>query len=189
MRLWEREAGEGDDFVVGYADGVQEIDHEEVVVLDGRLDEPPVEAPVVLEPAQEPVIVEARPQGELQREGPLVLRINAPPPPPRAVPAVPDAPEPARNRRRGMPNRRIPRPGAARQGEPIGAGFVRGGGRGAARQEAVIQAREAAAQQQEAAHQAWVQRFVQMALNDEEDQLEWDSDDEEDAAAWEIPVR
>jgi hypothetical protein len=88
-----------------------------------------------------------------------------------------------------MPNRRIPRPGAARQGEPIGAGFVRGGGRGAARQEAVIQAREAAAQQQEAAHQAWVQRFVQMALNDEEDQLEWDSDDEEDAAAWEIPVR
>jgi E3 ubiquitin-protein ligase RNF14 len=192
MRLWEQEAADGDDFVIGYVGGVQEIDHQEVVVLDEPPDdEPPIEAPVVLEPAQEPVIVEARPQGELQREGPLVLRINAPPPPPRAVPAVPDAPqpEPARNRRRGMPNRRIPGPGAARQGEPIGAGFVRGGGRGAARQEAVVQAREVAAQEQEAAHQAWVQRFVQMALNDEEDQLEWDSDDEEDAAAWEIPVR
>jgi E3 ubiquitin-protein ligase RNF14 len=45
------------------------------------------------------------------------------------------------------------------------------------------------AQGQEAAHQAWVQMFVEMALNDEEDQLDWDSDDEEDAAAWEIPVR
>jgi E3 ubiquitin-protein ligase RNF14 len=30
--------------------------------------------------------------------------------------------------------------------------------------------------------------FVQAALNDEEDQVEWD-DDEEDDAAWEIPVR
>jgi E3 ubiquitin-protein ligase RNF14 len=29
--------------------------------------------------------------------------------------------------------------------------------------------------------------FVQMALNDEEDQL--DSDDEQDPAVWEIPVR
>jgi E3 ubiquitin-protein ligase RNF14 len=46
----------------------------------------------------------------------------------------------------------------------------------------------AAAQAQEAAHQQWLQRFVQMALVDEEDQVEWDSDDE-DAAAWEIPVR
>jgi E3 ubiquitin-protein ligase RNF14 len=43
-------------------------------------------------------------------------------------------------------------------------------------------------QLQEAAHQEWVQRFVQMALNDEEDQVEWESE-EEDAAAWAIPVR
>ena len=42
---------------------------------------------------------------------------------------------------------------------------------------------------QEAAHRAWVQHFVQMALNDEEDLLDWDSDDEEDVGAWDIPVR
>jgi E3 ubiquitin-protein ligase RNF14 len=49
-------------------------------------------------------------------------------------------------------------------------------------------ARERNAANQEAAQQAWVQMFVQMALNDEEDLL--DSDDEDDdGAAWEIPVR
>jgi E3 ubiquitin-protein ligase RNF14 len=48
--------------------------------------------------------------------------------------------------------------------------------------------RQRAAANQEAAQQAWVQMFVRMALNDEEDQL--DSDDEDDdGAAWEIPVR
>lgn len=36
---------------------------------------------------------------------------------------------------------------------------------------------------------AWVQRFVHMALNDEEDLIDWDSDDEEDVGRWDIPVR
>lgn len=138
------------------------------------------------------------PQQELQREGPLVLRINqvAPPPAP-VVPAVPGALQPARRNghpRRGNPNHRVvdPRParvqaaapmGGARRLQPVRAGERRQN----ARAEALAQGHEAA--QQDAAHQAWVQRFVEMALNDEEDQLEWDSDDEEDAAAWEIPVR
>lgn len=37
--------------------------------------------------------------------------------------------------------------------------------------------------------QAWVQNFVQMALNDQEDLIDWDSDDEEDLGRWDIPVR
>jgi E3 ubiquitin-protein ligase RNF14 len=40
----------------------------------------------------------------------------------------------------------------------------------------------------EAEQRAWVQQFVQLALNDQEDQLDWDSD-EEDEGAWAIPVR
>jgi E3 ubiquitin-protein ligase RNF14 len=38
------------------------------------------------------------------------------------------------------------------------------------------------------ANQRWVENFVRMALADEEDLIEWDSDDEEDVE-WQIPVR
>jgi E3 ubiquitin-protein ligase RNF14 len=41
----------------------------------------------------------------------------------------------------------------------------------------------------EEAHMRWVQNFVNLALNDQEDQIEWDSDDEEDPEAWRIPER
>ena len=41
----------------------------------------------------------------------------------------------------------------------------------------------------EEAHVRWVQNFVNLALNDQEDQIEWDSDDEEDPEAWHIPER
>jgi len=62
---------------------------------------------------------------------------------------------------------------------PAPARAARGGG--------ARQLHNAAAQ--DALHQAWVQRFVELALNDEEDLIEWDSDDEENPGAWEIPVR
>jgi hypothetical protein len=39
-----------------------------------------------------------------------------------------------------------------------------------------------------AANQAWVHNFVRLALADEEDLVEWDSDEEEDMN-WQIPVR
>lgn len=39
------------------------------------------------------------------------------------------------------------------------------------------------------ANMRWVQNFVNLALNDQEDQIEWDSDDEEDPEAWRIPER
>ena len=224
MRLWELESGDGDDVGIGYGGGFRELpEAEEIELPDEELDLRLGElADEVLrrlrnaDPGHREELEEAfaealgggpearealaripRPQGpllELQREGPLVLRINqiAPPPPAApALPAVPDAPDPARRNdhlRRGNANHRIndPRPAAIRAAAPMGGARRPQPGRPGRRQDARIDA-AAQGQEQEAAHQAWVQRFVEMALNDEEDQL--DSDEEEDAAAWEIPVR
>jgi E3 ubiquitin-protein ligase RNF14 len=219
MRLWELEGGDGDDVGIGYGGGNHPPDPEEPDLIEAAPDdgdeemgregpaipeavgraynvpaagiaaaeEPPVphdalepQQPAAPAPEQPP----APPAQELQREGPLVLRINAQPVPAPAPRAAPE-PQPAqrqRGQRRGNPNRRVnPPPAQARLPGQAGgrARLLRGQqavGRDQARDEAAL------------AHQEWVQRFVQMALNDEEDQVEWDSD-EEDAAAWQIPVR
>ncbi|KAM3073456.1 hypothetical protein ACMFMG_004646 [Clarireedia jacksonii] len=191
MRLWELEGGDGDDVGIGYVGGhqrarpVEEIPEEELVVFEVEEPEPEVEEPAAEEPGD---------RRELEREGPLVLRINQARGAAQAAPAVPDAPQAPRNNRvaprgnrqnrgNGNANNRAPRVGAP-----------------AARPRAVnpqqIPRQVAPAgdlirdpEEQNAANQAWVQRFVQMALNDEEDQIEWDSDDEDNHAAWEIPVR
>jgi E3 ubiquitin-protein ligase RNF14 len=233
MRLWELEAGDGDDVGIGFGGGVREQPEVEDIEIPEEEDAPNMEelagevirqlqnAGPELRPQLEEAFAQALgggpeareafarippgqagqqirqdPQQELQREGPLVLRINqvAPPRAP-VVPAVPDAPQPARRNgrpRRENPNHRIidPRPGAVQAAAPMGGARrlqpVRAGGRRQdARADAAARGQDAA--EQDAVHQAWVQRFVEMALNDEEDQL--DSDDEEDAAAWEIPVR
>ncbi|KAH9224199.1 RWD domain-containing protein [Leptodontidium sp. 2 PMI_412] len=173
-RLWEMEEGDGDD--VGQGGGGRPLELHEDDEEEEELPEP------VIEPVQIPEIVEPEeprePLEPLQREGPLVLRINhvpAPPPPPapevpvRAQPnrAPRRAPGPPPNQRRVVRQRNVVA-GARRLGE--------------AEEREAMEERRA-----EAAQQAWVQMFVQMAMNDEEDQLE--SDDEEDPAAWEIPVR
>jgi len=233
MRLWELEAGDGDDVGIGFGGGARGPPEVEALEMPEEVDIPELEdlagevmrrlqnaGPELREEMEDAFAAalgggpEARealarvppaqrepqaPQQELQREGPLVLRINQVAPPRAAVvPAVPDAPQPARRNgqaRRGNPNHRIvgPRPAGVRAAAPMGGARrlqpgppVRAGRRQDARANAAAQEHD---QAQEAAHQAWVQRFVQMALNDEEDQLDWDSDDEEDAAAWEIPVR
>lgn len=198
MRLWELENGDGDDVGIGFAGGIQRAPEEVVAVVevDAEVnreiaDQIQLDVPEVEDPNDEPVPVP--PAQQLQREGPLVLRINQLPPQP--APPVPDAPHfVPRNRpqpRGGVgfqfgQNRVIdPRPAGIRQAAPMAARRLRGqqgARRGAAAEEGMARAREAE-------HQAWVERFVQMALNDEEDQIDWDSDDEEDAAAWEIPVR
>jgi E3 ubiquitin-protein ligase RNF14 len=173
MRLWELEEGDGDDVGIGYAGGVPRNIPEEVAEIEPEEEE--IGEFEVLEmandephdqPAQGPF--DDAPQAALQREGPLVLRINQLPPQPVVAPAVPDPPQNGR-RQRGPPRRgqgrRVVQP---RNGNGNAAPLDRDA--------------------QEAAQREWVQRFVQMALNDEEDQL--DSDDEDnDAAAWEIPVR
>ncbi|KAH7360089.1 RWD domain-containing protein [Rhexocercosporidium sp. MPI-PUGE-AT-0058] len=172
-RLWELEEGDGHD--VGQGHGGRPVELHEEDEEEEELPEPVVEVvqvPEIVEPEEPRVRLEP-----LQREGPLVLRINhvpAPPPPP--APEVPVRALPNRVPRRalGPPNqRRVVRhrnvvAGARRLGE--------------AEERDAFEERRA-----EQAQQAWVQMFVQMAMNDEEDQLE--SDDEEDPAAWEIPVR
>jgi len=194
MRLWELEEGDGDDVGIGYAGGrgAREVeippeDPEEIPAQvfdfnnpDGQIAVPAVQVPEVF------VAPPHVPQEELQREGPLVLRINQLPLQPVVIaPAVPDAP-PANRRNRG-PQRQGPhdirrQPGALMAGRRV----LRPQNQRQRGREDLARERDAA--NQEAAQQAWVQMFVQMALNDEEDLL--DSDDEDDdGAAWEIPVR
>ncbi|RDL35482.1 RWD-containing protein [Venustampulla echinocandica] len=184
MRLWELEHGDGDDVGVGYAGGVEEVLEEGAVEVG--LEAPPLAIEFPDEPeidptedanAEPPVVREA-----LQREGPLVLRINELPP--RPVLALAPAPGLARD---GPGNR-----GPAAQNQARGRNGPRqvGGQRGGPRRRRLNPAgRQRAPPELDeigAAQQAWIQMFVQMALNDEEDQL--DSDGEEDGA-WEIPVR
>lgn len=178
MRLWELEEGDGDDVGIGYAGGVARNIPEEVAEIEPEQEE--VGEFEVLEmandephdqPAQGPI--DDAPQAALQREGPLVLRINQLPPQVVVAPAVPDPPPPQNRQRQRGPLRQ------AGRGQGRRVVLPRNGNGNAAPLD-----RDA----QEAAQREWVQRFVQMALNDEEDQL--DSDDEDDdAAAWEIPVR
>jgi E3 ubiquitin-protein ligase RNF14 len=180
MRLWELEEGDGDDVGIGYAGGARRAPDEVAGIEpepEGFLEivEMANDEPHAL-PAQGPI--NEAPQEALQREGPLILRINQLPPQP--APAFPDPPQvnnrQGRNRGNHPPNQRPGRP----QPQP-------GQGR------RVVRPRNEPApplnrEQQEAAQREWVQRFVQMAMDDEEDELESD-DEDDDAAAWEIPVR
>lgn len=186
MRLWELEGGDGDDVGIGYAGGVRPVEippdpeerEVEAAVAADIVVNQPMDIPEIVEPDEEEEIREERP--EIQREGPLVLRINQPLPP--AAPAVPDPPPavggPQRPHRQQAQRRGNPRGGhwgAAQRREPN------------ARQQArIAQVQAQGAAEREEANQRWVRMFVQMAMNDEEDEL--DSDDE-DPAAWEIPVR
>jgi len=185
MRLWELEEGDGDDVVPGGGRPVEIPDEEEeleeapVEVVNEAAAAPAVEFPEIV--VQEPP---PAPRDELEREGPLVLRINQVPQPVPVAPAIRDPP--AANQQNRGPQRQAAQNVRRQPGIPIGG---RRAGRPHNRQrDREDLGRQRAAANQEAAQQAWVQMFVRMALNDEEDQL--DSDDEDDdGAAWEIPVR
>jgi hypothetical protein len=167
MRLWELEGGDGNDNEIEQAGGVP-------APLQGQRENLPDMEQVIeiLEPLPEveaaPIIPLAAP---FAREGPLVLRIGQLPPRPDPV---------------------VPPPAPVHQVGRGGGRGGRGGRRGAA---AAARAAAAAALQDPAAIQAraeqhqreWVQRFVQMAMNDEEEFM--DEGDEDDDLAWEIPVR
>ncbi|RDW89175.1 hypothetical protein BP6252_01207 [Coleophoma cylindrospora] len=172
QRLWELIGGDGDDVGIEYGGGVGGLRPENLPVEEvGDEDEPRDHdqvgdfaeiIPDIEEPDDEHQEVDRAP---VQREGPLVFRLNVPPPPPPAAPMAPELVDPRQIRGRG--------------------GRRRGGRQAVGGRNVVAPPND----DQEAIHRAWVQRFVQMALNDEEDQVEWDSDDEEDRGAWEIPVR
>ncbi|EKD16369.1 RWD domain-containing protein [Drepanopeziza brunnea f. sp. 'multigermtubi' MB_m1] len=176
-RLWELEEGDGDDVGIGYGGGARPVEHEENDEVEAAVEMMGIEevhpVPEIVEPVEEAVPLEP-----LQREGPLVLRINHVPPPP--PPPAPEAP-PAANFRRG-PQRHAQRAPVNQNQQRVNAG-ARGAQAARRRGNQAAERREEA---DRAADLAWVQIFVEMARNDEEDQLE--SEDEEDAA-WEIPMR
>ncbi|KAI5921350.1 RWD domain-containing protein [Camillea tinctor] len=150
---------------------------------------PPHDQQVQAEPGQPPQLPPQQPEGRVAvaREGPLVLRIegNAPPARGRGAAhrqpgaAVPHAQAQAVNRR-GRGNRRGRDLGVNRQNrngiqgqhQPAGnngrIGRNRMGIEDPLREENQLDPRQA----------AWVRQFVQLALNDQEDLVEWDSDDE-----------
>ncbi|KAG9246345.1 RWD domain-containing protein [Calycina marina] len=185
QRLWELEGGDGDDVGIGFfgvGEHVEEDDENEFIEEDdvgNDLANQPHHAVVQgdvfgLAPAE--VVEQARllaprepaaNRAPIEREGPLVLRINQLPR--VAGPAALVAPAQAN------PGAAVPHPG--RQNARAG-------------QEARHRVRannEAEGAVLDEANQAWVRMFVQMALNDEEDQL--DSDDEGDNAIFDIHVR
>jgi E3 ubiquitin-protein ligase RNF14 len=182
MRLWELEEGDGDDVVPGGPRPVEIPDEEEEHEEDAPVNVAEAAAAPAVEIPEVIVVPPAAPRDQLEREGPLVLRINQIPQPPPVVPAVPDPPQ--ANQRNGGPQRQAD----ARRQPGMPNGGRRAGRLDNRQRDREDLERQRAAANQEAAQQAWVQMFVRMALNDEEDQL--DSDDEdEDEAAWEIPVR
>ena len=194
MRLWDLSEGDGNDVGIDYAGGVGDFrpggeglggDDEaadDIFVVEEVAEQrhfqwvqqDALAANIVpeIEEAEDfrgPEMAIARPP--VEREGPLVFRINQlPPRPPLPAPEAPVArPRNARRPGQRQVRQQLPRQqqGRARHNPP-------------AAQPAV---------DQDAVRRAWVQRFVQMALNDEEDDLESDSDDDGDIGAWEIPVR
>ncbi|KAK6219747.1 RWD domain-containing protein [Colletotrichum tabaci] len=190
MRLWELEAGDGDNVDYGFAGGAREAQNEapepvEIIDIVPEIEEPDdsesdTEADGVHRPPPPPA-------GGVAREGPLVLRIGVDPAPRGGrggaagagaahgpvPPAAPPAPvNPARRggplvrgARGGRGNRGVDARGGRRQNPPrnqahrvpvvnrngeIGIGLVQDG-------------------ELDPVQEAWIRRFVQMALDDEED--------------------
>lgn len=207
MRLWELEEGDGDADDqwrdrAARAIAREQGEGDEIEGDDHVNAEPAVEiaqpVPPPAEPAHPPPAVVNAPA--LEREGPLVLRINQIParPIPAAAPPVEAAAPPRRHHR--QPGQNVHQNQVNnRQGGPNANGNNNNNNRRARQQpqqqnqpqrfnergEAVFDGPDPA--NDEEARQRWVQMFVQMALNDEEDLVEWE-DGEEDHVRWEIPV-
>jgi len=219
MRLWELEGGDGADVDRGYAGGlfvqreaedredrgmvawedpwiddgwnaVDDSEEEEAGGGGGGGEEPIEEA------NRDNIQPAAVARAPVARLAPLVIQLfdepRARPQPVAAVPAQRQQPVPRPPRRhagRGQVGaaagaRAAPAQAAHRRAAPRPAVAL------APARVLVGPNRDAPiANPQEADQRAWIQNFVQMALNDEEDLVDWDSDDEEDIGAWEIPVR
>ncbi|KAM0204357.1 hypothetical protein ACHAPI_000110 [Fusarium lateritium] len=207
MRLWELEGGDGDDVGLGFIGGrgpaanpppaFDDIELlPEVIESDDSDDEGEVNA------QDNNRHLGGQGQGiEIAREGPLVIRLvdNQARDGRRAIPpAAPDAPQQHAGRGHHGPPRGAAGRGRGARGGRGGAAAVRGRGggprgggpaanvnrqRGNPRQPQLPQAALDQDENNQAgldpAQEAWVRRFVQMALNDEEDLVEGDSDDDD----------
>ena len=199
-RLWELEEGDGDDDGLDFRGGPRDAPPPVNPALDAdqvaeevRLEEEffggPDDGPARQreQNANQRLIGNGR-HVAVAREAPLVLRlIGDPPPAAVAAPGVArhEQDEPQRGANRGDHN-------GMRGGARGGRGFGRRGRRLLNRNAAIPAHPEPLAgrlnrnhdnprddaEGLDAAQQAWVRQFVQMALLDEEDQIEGDSDDE-----------
>ena len=199
MRLWELEQGDGDDVDYGFAGGFARPRQQAA-----RIPRPLPVINIVPE-IEEPSDDDSDSGGEdggvgVAREGPLVLRLAIRPVPP-AAPQAPQLPE-ARGGRRGRggargagrggpPVREAPRGrgrGNVNRGMPLRGMALRGGpqrGGNHAPPDPIRPAVEVFDADDDGGgldvqNQAWIRRFVQMALNDEEDEDDSDSDAEDD---------
>ncbi|KAI1498233.1 RWD domain-containing protein [Biscogniauxia marginata] len=166
-------------------------------VRDEAEDRPPQEAPADPRGQAQPGPEQPRRPGQqhdgrvaIAREGPLVLRIggNAPPARGRAAirrqpgPAIPHAQAQAANdaQRRGRGNRRGRNLGVNRQNRNVIQGQhqpVDNNGHNGQNRMGIDDPLRGD-NQLDPRQEAWIRQFVQLALNDQEDLVEWDSDDE-----------
>ncbi|RKF57440.1 E3 ubiquitin-protein ligase itt1 [Erysiphe neolycopersici] len=176
MRLWELEEGDAEDEAVNIAERrpniglddnhlIQEAEIPILAIQDVQ------EAPVVEGAIDEP---QAPNLPEMQREGPLVLRINHLPRQAQIDLAIRPVEVPPKGPNRGRRNLHLRGPPRRTRGEDDAQPQPH------ANQLLVAEG---------GAHHGWVRRFVELALNDEEDLIDWSSDDELDPIAWEIPIR
>ncbi|KAI6351305.1 hypothetical protein MCOR25_010013 [Pyricularia grisea] len=206
-RLWELEAGDGDDVGLGFIGGRAALAAEQEIEVDAALLIPEIEEAdgedghvngAAAGAAGDHMGVRPANEHENERgvalEAPLVLRIAADPPGRAAPPPVPNPPPVARPRAGGQQN-------ARRRGGRGGQNAVRGGRGGANVPQQNEQARNNGAPRRGRGgrprggavapeddrpndddlneHQrAWIRQFVHMALNDEEDLVDSDSDEE-----------
>ncbi|TLS23914.1 hypothetical protein PpBr36_08415 [Pyricularia pennisetigena] len=207
-RLWELEAGDGDDVGLGFIGGrAAALAAEQEIEVDAALLIPEIEEAdgedghpngAAAGAAADHVGVRPANEHENERgvalEAPLVLRIAADPPGRAAPPPVPNPPPIARPRAGAQQN-------ARRRGGRGGQHAARGGRGGANLQQQNEQARNNGAPRRGRGgrprggavvpeadrpndddlneHQrAWIRQFVHMALNDEEDLVDSDSDEE-----------
>ncbi|KAI6782925.1 uncharacterized protein J7T54_002084 [Emericellopsis cladophorae] len=181
MRLWELEGGDGDDVGLGFLGGnrlpQEAANNDEAVVEEAPQ---PIRMPDIDrgdQPARPQLLHENGRPVAVAREAPLVLRLGIdpnnpprPPPPPVHQAAVPQAPVVAgRGRGRGAAQGRG---GRGRGGR--GGGAERG--RGRARPQPAMRVLNNGNHGMmhdglDAAQQAWIRQFVEMALLDEEDMI------------------
>lgn len=211
QRLWELEAGDGDDVGIGFAGGVEqrqavernaliaEIQAEDLEQAQPAGDGPPELVDRLRDIVARDPAADAAPAGELNRldqdraiEAMQVLEQQALVQQAAAAPAVREGPLVLRINHVPVPPAqvpvapRVPDAPRRRQGQralprPVGQAARQANN---AREGARL---EAAAQARDAAAHRWMERFLQAAANDEEDLL--DSDEEGDDAAWRIEAR
>ncbi|KAK1989994.1 RWD-domain-containing protein [Colletotrichum falcatum] len=185
MRLWELEGGDGDNVGLGYAGGDEEGPGlVEIVDLVPEIEEPDdSDSDTEADDAPQPP---PPPAGGVAREGPLVLRIGGEPAPrggrggraagaahgpvPPAAPPAPANPArrggpPVRGGRGGRGNRGADAQGGRRRNQQMNQGLrVPVVGRNGEVGIGVVDADEL-----DEVQEAWIRRFVQMALVDEEE--------------------